>query len=93
MKWALGKTIEACLILKEYILRGLVKSALILAPSSLINQWKEELKSKFDLDVAASTDPLFRDNPEAILAGPFSTGFASNRQVQAAYGRGMRPIL
>ena len=39
-------------ILKEYVLRGLVKSALILAPSSLINQWKEELKSKFDLDVA-----------------------------------------
>jgi len=67
----LGKTIEACLILKEYILRGLVKSALILAPSSLINQWKEELKSKFDLDVAASTDPLFRDNPEEFWQAPY----------------------
>jgi SNF2 family DNA or RNA helicase len=67
----LGKTIEACLVLKEYILRGLVKSALILVPSSLINQWKEELISKFNLDVAASTDPLFRDNPEAFWQTPF----------------------
>ncbi len=67
----LGKTIEACLILKEYILRGLVKSALILAPSSLINQWKEELKCKFDLDFAASTDSLFRDNPEQFWEAPF----------------------
>jgi SNF2 family DNA or RNA helicase len=67
----LGKTIEACLVLKEYILRGLVKSALILVPSSLINQWKEELTSKFSLDVAASTDPLFRENPEAFWQTPF----------------------
>jgi SNF2 family DNA or RNA helicase len=67
----LGKTIEACLILKEYILRGLVKSALILAPSSLINQWKEELGSKFGLDVAASTDTLFRDDPEQFWQAPY----------------------
>ncbi len=67
----LGKTIEASLILKEYILRGLVKSALILAPSSLINQWKEELKSKFDLDVAASTDSAFRENPEQFWRSPY----------------------
>ena len=31
----LGKTIEAGLILKEYLIRGLVKKALILAPASL----------------------------------------------------------
>ena len=67
----LGKTIEACLVLKEYFLRGLVKSALILAPSSLINQWKEELKCKFDLDVVASTDPMFKDNPEQFWQAPF----------------------
>jgi len=56
---------------KEYILRGLVKSALILAPGSLINQWKEELKSKFDLDVVASTDALFRENSEQFWQAPF----------------------
>lgn len=43
----LGKTIEAGLILKEYLIRGLVKKALILAPASLINQWTEELNNKF----------------------------------------------
>lgn len=46
----LGKTIEAGLILKEYLLRGLVKKVLILTPASLITQWQEELKTKFNLD-------------------------------------------
>ena len=43
----LGKTIEAGLILKEYLIRGLVKKALILVPASLVNQWIEELNQKF----------------------------------------------
>lgn len=43
----LGKTIEAGLILKEYLLRGLVKKALILTPASLLWQWYHELYEKF----------------------------------------------
>lgn len=43
----LGKTIEAGLILKEYLLRGLIKRVLILVPASLVNQWVHELQSKF----------------------------------------------
>ncbi|MRH43144.1 ATP-dependent helicase [Aquibacillus halophilus] len=43
----LGKTIEAGLILKEYMIRGLVKKALILVPASLVNQWVNELSQKF----------------------------------------------
>ncbi|GAB4073469.1 SNF2-related protein [Barrientosiimonas marina] len=43
----LGKTIEAGLILKEYMLRGLVKKALIIVPASLVNQWSRELNEKF----------------------------------------------
>lgn len=43
----LGKTIEAGLILKEYILRGQVRKALILCPAALIWQWYQELKDKF----------------------------------------------
>ena len=49
----LGKTIEAGLILKEYLIRGLVKRALILAPASLINQWIEELNIKFHIPAIA----------------------------------------
>jgi SNF2 family DNA or RNA helicase len=43
----LGKTIEAGLILKEYMIRGLVKKVLILVPASLVTQWASELNSKF----------------------------------------------
>lgn len=49
----LGKTIEAGLILKEYLIRGLVRKALILAPASLINQWIEELNNKFYIPAIA----------------------------------------
>jgi len=49
----LGKTIEAAVVLKEYVLRGLVKSALVLCPVSLVTQWREELKYKFDLEFVA----------------------------------------
>ncbi|MBW2650915.1 MAG: tetratricopeptide repeat protein, partial [Deltaproteobacteria bacterium] len=38
----LGKTIEAGMLLKEYILRGMIKKALILTPPSLVSQWQEE---------------------------------------------------
>lgn len=49
----LGKTIEAGLILKEYLVRWLVKKALILVPASLINQWVEELNYKFYIPAIA----------------------------------------
>jgi len=48
----LGKTIEAGMVLKEYMLRGLVRRALILAPASLTWQWYVELKEKFGIAAA-----------------------------------------
>ena len=42
----LGKTIEAGILIKEYYVTGLVKTALILVPPSLVGQWKDEMKSK-----------------------------------------------
>ena len=45
----LGKTIEAGLVLKEYVVRGLVRKALVLVPASLTVQWQEELREKFGL--------------------------------------------
>ena len=47
----LGKTIEAGMILKEYMLRGLVRKALILTPAALCWQWFEELREKFRIPV------------------------------------------
>ncbi|OQY28346.1 MAG: hypothetical protein B6244_07510 [Candidatus Cloacimonetes bacterium 4572_55] len=43
----LGKTIEAGIIMKELIMRGLVKRILILTPASLVMQWHEEMEYKF----------------------------------------------
>ncbi len=46
----LGKTITAGLVLKEGVHRGFIKKALILTPPSLVEQWVEELRDKFELD-------------------------------------------
>lgn len=67
----LGKTIEACLILKEYKMRGLVGNALILTPSPLVSQWKEELKSKFDLDMKTTDDFDFQAGSEDFWQSPW----------------------
>ena len=44
----LGKTIEAGIIIKELICRGLIKKILVLVPASLTTQWQDELKIKFN---------------------------------------------
>lgn len=49
----LGKTIEAGLILKEYMIRGLVRRVLILVPASLVLQWVRELNQKFGIPAVA----------------------------------------
>ncbi len=67
----LGKTIEACLCLKEYMMRGLVHSALILVPSNLVNQWQAELWDKFQLSFISSNDPLFRQEPDQFWRSPY----------------------
>lgn len=46
----LGKTVEAGIVLKEYVLRGLVRRALILTPPALRTQWQEEMREKFSLE-------------------------------------------
>lgn len=45
----LGKTIEACMIIKEYMLRGMARRVLILTPASLCWQWYQEMKDKFGI--------------------------------------------
>ena len=60
----LGKTIEAGLILKEYVTRGLVRRFLVLTVPSLVDQWAEELESKFSLPTVTSNQPQFRTDPE-----------------------------
>jgi superfamily II DNA or RNA helicase len=56
----LGKTIEAGIVLKEYAVRGLARSVLILTPPSLVSQWREEMRDKFQIDFATLDDSDFR---------------------------------
>jgi SNF2 family DNA or RNA helicase len=53
----LGKTIEAGIVLKEYLLRGAVRTVLVLVPASLCEQWAAELWEKFELDFVVSRGP------------------------------------
>src|SRR5579864_9212412 len=63
-----GKTIMAGLFIKELIIRGDLERCLIIAPGSLVEQWQDELKEKFDL----TFDIVSREQIETSVTGnPF----------------------
>lgn len=64
----LGKTIEAGLILKEYMIRGLVKKVLILVPASLVSQWVKELNDKFHIPAVAFKKSYPWDQMDCIVS-------------------------
>jgi hypothetical protein len=59
----LGKTIEAGLVMKELVLRGMARRILVLCPASLREQWRGELHEKFDeaFEVVMSGSPIRGD--------------------------------
>ena len=60
----LGKTIEAGLVIKELLTRGMVKKILVLTVPSLVDQWEEELLDKFGLAAVTTNQPLARNDPQ-----------------------------
>jgi SNF2 family DNA or RNA helicase len=64
----LGKTIEAGLILKEYMIRGLVKKVLILVPASLVTQWAFELNTKFHIPAVVQRKSYVWDSCDCIVS-------------------------
>lgn len=58
-----GKTIMAGLLIKELMLRGEVQRCLIVAPGSLVEQWQDELESKFHLRFALLCRQSFAEAP------------------------------
>ena len=89
----LGKTIEAGLVMKEYMLRGLVRSALVLTPSSLVQQWQEELAGKFGIPFVSTNDALFKQDPDRFWNEPFILASHANRQEQTPFRGGHFPPL
>jgi len=72
----LGKTIEAGLVIKELLTRGMVKKILVLTVPSLVDQWEEELLDKFGLTAVTTNQPparndaqkFWRENPCVIAS-------------------------
>ena len=62
----LGKTIEAGLVLKELLTRGMVKKFLVLTVPSLVDQWAEELNDKFGLTTVTTNDEAARSDPQTF---------------------------
>ena len=62
-----GKTIMAGLLIKELMVRGDVRRCLVVLPSKLAEQWRDELYEKFDLKF----DIFSRDMMESSLGNPF----------------------
>lgn len=81
----LGKTVEAGMVVKEYMLRGMAERLLILVPASLVGQWRDEMAGKFGIDCATTHDPLFRTDPDAFWAAPrvIASIAAARRREQA----------
>jgi SNF2 family DNA or RNA helicase len=66
----LGKTIEAGMVLKEYLLRGMAERVLVLTPATLVGQWREEMAAKFEIEFATSYDSQLRNDPEKFWSQP-----------------------
>lgn len=67
----LGKTIEAGMLIKEYLLRGMARNVLILTPASLVSQWQEEMEMKFGIPFLPTDSPDFIKDPETFWKGRF----------------------
>ncbi|QDI92158.1 DEAD/DEAH box helicase [Salicibibacter halophilus] len=64
----LGKTIEAGIAMQEYIMRGLANKILILCPPSLVQQWEDEMKRKFNQDFIRADSSVFKKQGDQAWA-------------------------
>jgi SNF2 family DNA or RNA helicase len=73
----LGKTIEAGIIMKELAVRGMARRVLILAPAPLVEQWQDELETKFFEKFATPAEPEdWRHATRAIASYQRAVGHA-----------------
>jgi superfamily II DNA or RNA helicase len=64
----IGKTIEAGMILRELMDRGEVDHFTVLCPPHLVEQWVDELTTKFDIDAVAVTSARARSLERGLAA-------------------------
>ncbi len=75
----LGKTIEAGLILKELLVRRLVRRVLILCPASLVDQWQAEMDDKFHLQFNDVESPRDWSSTDLTIASHARVRHTANR--------------
>ena len=64
----IGKTIEAGLIVREMLDRGLIDRFSVLCPPHLVEQWVDELSEKFGIDAVAVTSARARSLERGLPA-------------------------
>jgi SNF2 family DNA or RNA helicase len=80
----LGKTVEAGMLIAEFLQRGMARRTLVIAPAALVGQWQGELEEKFEIQARSSEEPLFRADPERAWAGATGVVVASLQMVRSA---------
>ncbi|MGA2977502.1 MAG: helicase-related protein [Spirochaetia bacterium] len=63
-----GKTIMAGLLISELLMRADIRKVLIVAPGSLVEQWQDEMATKFGLSFTLFSRSLVRDS---VRGNPF----------------------
>lgn len=76
----LGKTIEAGMVMKEYLLRGLARKILILTPASLCRQWQAELREKFDINALVTRSEYDWERVDCLIASLDTAKQARHRE-------------
>ncbi len=82
----LGKTISAGLILSELMKRNRIKRVFIICPKILIEQWKEELDSKFGIQAIGLTGSELRridgrNEPVILTTYQSATGYLQKKKI------------
>ena len=66
----LGKTVEAGMVVKEYVLRGMAERILILTPAALVGQWRDGWRASSASTAPPATIRCCEADPDAFWAQP-----------------------
>ena len=80
----LGKTIEAGMVISEFVLRGMARRTLVITPAALVGQWQTELATKFEVDARSTDEAIFRTDPESAWANASGVVVGSLQLVRSA---------
>jgi hypothetical protein len=83
-----GKTIMAGLYIRELIMRADARRVLIVAPGSLVEQWRDELFEKFGLEFRIFSKELEAASPSTSSLGSIRCRATRNPKTSSASPRG-----